>query len=212
MSDAVYPGSLKSYADHVNVTEIIDASHPNAIQAEVTAIENVLGYGANDPRISTVPTAVTNFTFASYTGPNAPQTVHQRLSNLEKGVVSDSHTQYVKNAGGSTVIPVNSSTKGIVVKAISGQSVNLMEFQDSSGSVATYIDKDGILNGAISSGITTSKGDLIVGGSSGAPARFGVGANGTILTADSTKTNGVTWATAPNQTIGYSYAFLMMGA
>lgn len=43
---------------------------------------------------------------------------------------------------------------------------------------------------------TTTKGDLIVGGSGGAVSRFGVGADGELLSADSTQTLGVKWVSA----------------
>lgn len=39
----------------------------------------------------------------------------------------------------------------------------------------------------------TTLGDVIVGGSSGTPARLAVGTNGTVLTADSSATDGVSW-------------------
>lgn len=40
---AAYPGAIKTFATHVNLTEIVDASHPNDLQAEVVAIESTLG-------------------------------------------------------------------------------------------------------------------------------------------------------------------------
>jgi hypothetical protein len=38
-----YPGNIAPFTTHVNVTEIIDASHPNKIQVEVVALESTLG-------------------------------------------------------------------------------------------------------------------------------------------------------------------------
>ena len=51
---ATYPSSVKTFTTHVNVTEIIDAGHPNAIQDEVVAIENTLGVS---PSLATAASA-----------------------------------------------------------------------------------------------------------------------------------------------------------
>lgn len=48
--------------------------------------------------------------------------------------------------------------------------------------------------GAISSSVVTTKGDLIVATGSGTVVRQGVGADGTVLMADSSQTDGVSWA------------------
>lgn len=45
---ATYPSAIvTSFTTHVNSTEIVDASHPNLIQAEVVAIESTLGVTPN---------------------------------------------------------------------------------------------------------------------------------------------------------------------
>ncbi len=49
---------------------------------------------------------------------------------------------------------------------------------------------------AIQNAIIDSKGDLIVGASADTPARFPIGSNGFVLTADSAETYGVKWAAA----------------
>lgn len=53
---------------------------------------------------------------------------------------------------------------------------------------------------------TTTKGDLIVHGAS--TTRLGVGSNGQVLTADSTVTNGVKWATPAGGGSGYQYTYV----
>lgn len=47
---------------------------------------------------------------------------------------------------------------------------------------------------AIAKSLVTTKGDLIAATGASTPARVGVGANGTVLTADSTAASGVAWA------------------
>lgn len=56
-------------------------------------------------------------------------------------------------------------------------------------------DDSRIVN-ALENTILTTKGDLIVAISGGAPTRVGVGSNNQVLTADSTQTAGVKWAAA----------------
>jgi hypothetical protein len=49
---------------------------------------------------------------------------------------------------------------------------------------------------AIAKSLVTTKGDLIAATGASTPARLGVGTNGQVLTADSTASTGVAWATA----------------
>jgi hypothetical protein len=53
--------------------------------------------------------------------------------------------------------------------------------------------------GAIASSVVTTKGDLIVATGSGVVVRQGVGADNTMLVADSSQTDGVIWKTATEQ-------------
>jgi len=50
-------------------------------------------------------------------------------------------------------------------------------------------------DGAVAKSVATAKGDLLVATASATIARQGVGTNGQVLTADSTLTNGIKWAT-----------------
>jgi hypothetical protein len=68
-------------------------------------------------------------------------------------------------------------------------------------------------NTAIQPSTVTAKGDLIAATSSGAVSRVGVGANGTVLTADSTQSTGLKWSTVSTSTSTYtaktaSYTFV----
>ena len=53
----------------------------------------------------------------------------------------------------------------------------------------------GAIVGTVASSTVTTKGDLLVATGSATLTRQGVGANGTLLVADSTQTTGVKWAT-----------------
>ena len=135
---ASYPSSVKAFTTHVNVTEVIDAGHPNSIQDEVIAIESTLG---TTPSIATAASASgwAN-TAIDYT------TINGRLANIEKGVVADAHPQYIRKTGDNAniITPSSGNVAGLVITgASSGQSANLQEWRDSYGNLVAYIDPTG---------------------------------------------------------------------
>jgi hypothetical protein len=155
---ASYPNNVKAFTPKVNVVDLIQAADPNSLFDEVTAIESVIG---TTPSVATAATASgwAN-TATDYT------TINGRLANIEKGIVADTHTQYVKNAGGSSIIIGSSSTVGLSITAASSQSADLMQWKDSDGNVVTRVGPDGILyaaGGQVGSG-TDFTGNLLLGG------------------------------------------------
>lgn len=137
---ASYPSSVRVFTTKTNVSDIIDASHPNFIQEEVVAIESTLGAS---PQVSTTPSPSGSFTATS----TSFATVSARLANVETGVVADSHSQYIRKAGDSAnVITAGSaSTKPLILKGASSQSANLQEWQNSSSTVLASVDASGNL-------------------------------------------------------------------
>ena len=121
---ATYPSQLKTFQNKSNTTDIIDASHPNTIQDELAAVQSTLG---TVPYRSTTPSPSGTFTATA----TDFDTVKARLANIETGIVTDTHSQYIrKTADNANVItPTNTTTKGFVIKAISGQTANLQEWQ-----------------------------------------------------------------------------------
>jgi hypothetical protein len=196
---ATYPSQIATFPTHVNITEIIDASHPNNIQSEVIAVEITLG---TTPATSTTPSPSGTFTASS----TAYADVKSRLANIETGIVSDSHSQYIrKTSDNANVITAGtSSTKGIIVKGASGQSANLQEWQTSAGSATTYIDATGNLIGTASGNVplatATTKGDLLAATGSATVVRLGVGTNNHALVADSATATGLKWAVPTDTT------------
>ena len=135
---ASYPSSVKVFTTKVNITEVVDAGHPNLLQEEVVAIESTLG---TDPNLSTAPSPSGTFTGTSTSYP----TVSDRLANIETGVVSDAHTQYIRKAGDvANIITAGSAViKPLILKGAASQSANLQEWQNTSGTALSYIDASG---------------------------------------------------------------------
>lgn len=135
---ASYPSAIAIFTAKVNVTDIIDASHPNNIQDEVTAIESTLG---TEPRLSTSPSSGGTYSniATTYT------TLKDRLANIEQGIVADTHTQYIRKTGDSANIVTagSSSVKPLILKGASGQSVNLQEWQNNGSTVLAQVDQSG---------------------------------------------------------------------
>jgi hypothetical protein len=135
---ASYPTSIRVFTTKTNVTDVIDASHPNSVQEEVVAIQSTLGAS---PQVSTAPSPSGTFTATS----TSFASVNARLGNIETGVVADSHSQYIRKAGdtGNVITPASGSTKGLVIKANASQSAALEEWQNSSGTALASISSTG---------------------------------------------------------------------
>lgn len=219
---ASYPSQVAIFPTHVNLTEIIDAAHPNNIQNEVVAIEASLG---TNPQISSTPNPSSTFNASS----TEFASVSERLNNIEVGIVSDSHNQYLRKTSdsGNVITTGASNLKGLVIKGSSSQTSNLQEWQTSAGTVVCYIDgsgdfhASGTLNGTASGNVAlstiTTAGDLIVGSGSGAVTRLGVGSSGQILASNGsapywTSTLSVQGAQGTQGTAGYIGADGAQGA
>lgn len=137
---ASYPSSVKAFTPKVNVVDLIQAADPNSLFDEVTAIESVIG---TTPSIATAATSSgwAN-TATDYT------TLNGRLANIEKGIVADTHTQYVKKVGGSEISISSAEVVGLAITAATSQSADLMQWKDSAGTVVTRVGPDGILYAA----------------------------------------------------------------
>jgi hypothetical protein len=121
---ATYPSQIKTFVNKSNVVDLIDASHPNLLQDEVSAIQTVIG---TNPARSTTVTSSDTFISTQTDFDN----LKARIANIEKGVVADTHSQYIKKTsdGSNVVIPTNSTTRGVTIRGVQGQTANLQEWQ-----------------------------------------------------------------------------------
>jgi hypothetical protein len=94
----------------------------------------------------------------------------------------------------------------VTVGILSGTTSNLgaVQLSDSTSSTSTTLAATAnavkttydLANGAIAKSIVDAKGDLVAATAADTVARLGVGANGTVLTADSAEATGLKWAAA----------------
>ena len=133
---ASYPSSIRSFSTKRNTLDIVDAADPNSIQEEVIAIEGILGV---NPNISTAPLSTGTFvtTSTAYTNLTA------RLANIETGIVSDSHTQYIRRTGNETITNATASNVALTVKGAASQTADIQQWKNSSGTVLASIEADG---------------------------------------------------------------------
>jgi hypothetical protein len=104
---AQYPTAIvSSFTTHVNQTEIIDASHPNLLQAEVQAIETTLGITPENSGNFTTTLSVNGSGSTSpsistyvYTGYTTFNTFSDRVTNVENLAA----TAYAATSGIATV-------------------------------------------------------------------------------------------------------------
>jgi len=138
---ATYPsGTNPGFVHRANTVDIVDATDINNMMDEITIIEQTVG--AN-PAVGSNATSS-----SSYTTPTGTfGTVAARLNNLEAGIVTDTHTQYIrKTSDNANVITTpNTTTKGLTIKGVSGQSVVLQDWQSNTGSTLASVDQSGNL-------------------------------------------------------------------
>jgi hypothetical protein len=129
---SAYPSSIVVFSPHLNLTEIIDAAHPNNLQNEVTAIEAALGI---NPQVSTSPSSSGIFIGSSTTFAN----LVARLANIEIGVVADAHTQYVHKTGGDTISPAP-GVVGQTIEPTGPPTTDLWRIKDDTGAVRIAVN------------------------------------------------------------------------
>ena len=136
---ASYPGAVRPFLNKTNVVDIIDASHPNSLQEEVVAIESTIGL---NPALSTAPSSSGTFV----TTATQYATLVQRLANIETGIVSDAHTQYVKKTGNESIVNGISTNVALTLRGASGQTANLQDWRNSANVLLASMSASGALS------------------------------------------------------------------
>jgi hypothetical protein len=121
----------------------------------------------------------------------APSTVSATELGYLDGVTSAVQTQIDSKLATATA----SSTYQAIVSGVNDTEIGYLDGVTSA--IQTQIDSKIGQATAINPSTITAKGDLIVGTGSGTFTAQGVGANGTVLTANSAQADGVEWAALP---------------
>lgn len=150
--------------------------------------------------VSTISSSQTTITVATGTGSALMGGVTLAAGNVDQFLVAidvDTNNEEIVAVTGIsgdtlTVVRERAGTSGISHTA--GASVKHVF----TGDDATFFTAGvATANAAIPKSLVTTKGDLVTATAGSTPARLGVGANGYVLTADSTEVNGVKWAPSP---------------
>ena len=150
--------------------------------------------------VSTISSSQTTITVATGTGSALMGGVTLAAGNVDQFLVAidvDTNNEEIVAVTGIsgdtlTVVRERAGTSGIAHTA--GASVKHVF----TGDDATFFTAGvATANAAIPKSLVTTKGDLVTATAGSTPARLGVGANGYVLTADSTEVNGVKWAPSP---------------
>lgn len=163
---AVYPSGIKTFNRRRDLLDVILAADINQVYDEVTEMQSALG--------TFITAKPAGWSASGFSTATSWATFKARIENIEAGVYS-AYTNRIQSSGGSTITPGTTSTVGLVFQAASGQTADLLQAKNSSGTVVTKIDKDGVLRSGSDAVATVSGVETL--------------ANKTISGADNTLTN-----------------------
>lgn len=138
---ASYPGSLKTWVQKENVTDLVVAEDVNTLYDEVEIIERQLGVGG----------VVISPTWGSQgeldTSVTTWANLKTRLANIEAGVFNA-----VSKKGASVISPSTTTRVGLTLQAVASQTSNLLEVKNSSNTTVASINAAGVFSGVIDGG------------------------------------------------------------
>lgn len=128
---AQFPSAIRAFAPKVDLSDTVMADHVNALQEEVSAIENTLSNGI-----------LSSSWTGTWIGAATWANVDQRITNIEYGLLNGvTPAPYVSVSGGSSIN--TNSLVGILLKASSG-TADLVQTKNPSGTLKFKVDVNGI--------------------------------------------------------------------
>lgn len=139
---ASWPTTVRVFVNKVDLVDIVVASDVNTAYDEIAAIETTLGLGL-----------LTSSWTGAFSQVGSSTTLKARLDNIERGVVGDAHTQYLKNTGGGTISGSVATTPSLTIQPASAIGGNALEIRDFGGTLKAALTRNGDFN---ANSLTTS--------------------------------------------------------
>lgn len=131
---AQYPAAITTQlVNKVDLTDIVYARDVNDAYDEIKSIQATVGV---------TPTAPGGWGTSTFATPDTFPTVAARIKNLENGTFALNATA-VRNTGGSTITASGATVVPLVLRGAASQSGNLLEVQNSSGTVLGRVTSAG---------------------------------------------------------------------
>lgn len=129
---ASYPSSVKSFTTKVDFTDTVLAEHVNSLQDEVNSVQANLG---TNIRVGSGWVGAFDQVTSTW------NTLKDRIANLEYGLY-EAYNNRVDADGGSVISSATTSTVGLTVQSIAGQTANQVSFKTSAGTTISSVGSD----------------------------------------------------------------------
>jgi hypothetical protein len=132
---ANYPSSVTTFTKKVDLLDLVVAADVNSVYDEVTAIETILG---------ALPATSTGWSGSFDSSTTSWTTLRDRIQNIEFGTYT-AFTDRVSKSGGTTITSSANGTVSLAIQAKSGQTADIFQAKNSSGTVITKVNSSGVL-------------------------------------------------------------------